>query len=597
MHSSTPLVDEQILIDVAMGRAVLFLGAGFALAPLPEEGERDKGGLRAHLLKEFDAAVEGATLDLHSMAMEDIVLYLETRAGVGRPLIEQSLRRFLGHSKDLQRLESFTLLRTLFERRRDVFDTIITTNWDSGVETALDGLANIQLVAVSDEHHALPSEREATLLLKIHGDVSPQGGPLVISSADFDLFEWVHPRTVERLRSILASRYLLVMGYSAQDENFRRIVRHVHYDLGERFQGGSIVSPHLADREKLWINEARFRHIPTTADQFLRELLRFCTTEAWGASSRTRRRLHQSAKGERLAQSPELEDLASELRRRFDLRHTWIVQPRTQRDDTNARVDFALAYVIESLAAHAKSLALSTGMTVEYAVKQLDPAAFHRRLSLYSTVIVLNSSGDYRDPSAMVDVAAAVLGTRKARARVLRASGLDDLLEEGKRLSALTAIARRLLDQALDADVIVGSVRPGDWYGHDGSSEVPRGRTLPFTDAFDASPSEVTQALTAAGVVGIHQMIPLTENGEDATAALTAILGKPTARIVRPAVEELIQGATSSTQRVVLAASHVRKAKSVRAVLRGGLCNSLVIDVSLAKVLLSDTDDVSQEEP
>jgi len=579
-------VDEQILHDVAMGRAVLFLGAGFALAPELEQGQQDKGGLRDHLLREFEGATRESTLNLKLMAMEDIVLFLETRGGVARPLIEESLRRFLGSSADLRRLEAFTLLRTLFERRRDVFDTIITTNWDSGIETALEGLPNVELAVVSDERHALPSERSATLLLKIHGDVSIQGGPLVISSADFDLFEWVHPRTVERLRSLLASRYLLVMGYSAQDENFRRIVRHLHYDLAERFQGGSIVTPHLADREKLWTTEARFRHIPTTADQFLRELLHFSTTDGWGAATRVRRELPESPKGERLTHTSELNELAGELRRRFSLRHAWVVEPRTRRDDANARVDFALAYVMESLGTNAKELALSTGMTIEYALRQLDPAAFSKNLNIYSTIIVLDSRGDYRDPSAMLDVAASVLGAEKGRVHILRASGLGDLLEHGATIRALTTVAKRLRDRALAADIIVASVRPGDWYGHQGPVKVPLGRTLPFTDVFDASASDVTQALVTAGVVGIHQMIPLTSDGKDATGAITAILGVPTAKIVRPGTAELAAAAASRRQHVVLAASHARKAQSVLAVLSGRLCNALLVDAALAKVLL-----------
>jgi hypothetical protein len=582
-------VDEQILNDVAMGRAVLFLGAGFALAPELEQGERDKGGLREHLLGEFGSAVRDATLDLQTMAMGDIVLFLETRHAISRPSIEDSIRRFLGTSTDLRRLEAFTLLRTLFERRCDIFDTIITTNWDTGIETALEGLPDVTLAVVSDEHHPLPSERGATLLLKIHGDVSIQGGPLVISSADFDLFEWTHPRTVERLRSLLASRYLLVLGYSAQDENFRRIVRHLHYDLGDQFQGGVIVTPHLADREKLWTNEARFRHIPTTADKFVRELLRFCTTDAIGASTSARRKpLPTSSKRERFTQTDELDELAAQLRQKYDLRHTWVVQPRTRREDTNARVDFALAYAIEALGANAKRLALSTGMTVEYAIKQLDPLAFSRQVGLYSTVIVLNSRGNYRDPSAMLDVASGVLGAEKGRSCVLRASGLDDLLEgDDESMSALATVARRLLAEALAADVIVGSVRPADWYGHEESVEVPVGRTLPYTDVFGVSEGEVTRALSAAGVVGIHQMIPLDCDGRDASDAIRKSLGEPSADIVRPGTDALATAAASRGQHVVLAASHARKAESVLAVLRGRLCNALVVDAALARILVS----------
>jgi hypothetical protein len=582
--------DEQILNDVARGRAALFLGAGFALASRYGDGHRDKRGLREHLLKEFDTAISGAPFDVPALGMEDIVLYLEARGGVARPAIEESLRRFLGTSDELQRLEAFTLLRTLFERRNDIFDTIITTNWDNGLETALADLPTVTLATVAGERDLLPAEANVTLLLKIHGDVSGRGGRLVISSADFDLYDWEHPRMVERLRSILASRYLLVMGYSAQDENFRRIVRHVHYDLGDRFRGGWIVSPDLADRERLWTSEVGFRHIATTADRFLREILQFATTDGWGEAVDTRRKLHRSVKRERLTASPALDQLAHDIRQRFRLRHAWVVEPRTHRGDANARVDFALACVLESIAHSAKEISLATGMTVEYALKHLDGSAFSRRAELYSTVIVLNAQGSYRDPSAMVDVASSVLGTARSRAHVLRACGLDGMLGTGDGIDALSRLAEELLRRAVNAEIVVSSVRPVDWYGHEGDAKAPIGRTLPFTEMFLRSAEDVARGFEKAGVVAIHQMIPLNAEGEDASDALVEVLGEPKAMVVRPTVEDLRAAAKSGRQQVIVAASHERKVPSVLAVLNGALCNALVVDAALAHALM-ETDE------
>jgi DNA-binding transcriptional regulator LsrR (DeoR family) len=593
---ATSHFDEQILNDVVLGRAALFLGAGFALASRNGDGQRDKRGLREHLLKEFDTAISGAPFDMSALRMEDIVLYLEARGGVARAAIEESLRRFLGTSDDLQRLEAFTLLRTLFERRSDIFEAIVTTNWDNGLETALADLPTVTLATVADEGDLLPAEADVTLLLKIHGDLSGRRGRLVISSADFDLYDWEHPRMVERLRSILSSRYLLVMGYSAQDENFRRIVRHVHYDLGDRFRGGWIVSPDLADREKLWTSEVGFRHIATTADRFLREILQFATTDGWGEAIDARRKLQRSAKRERLTASPVLDRLAQDIRQRFRLRHAWVVEPRTRREDANARVDFALACVLESMAHSAKEIALATGMTVEYALKHLDPSAFSRRAELYSTVIVLNAQGGYRDPSAMVDVASSVLGTERSRAHVLRACGLDGMLGAGGEMDALITLAKELLRRAVNADVLLSSVRPVDWYGHEGEARAPIGRTLPFTEMFSRSAEDVARGFEKAGVVAIHQMIPLNATGEDAGDALAEALGEPRATVVRPTVDELKAAAKSGKQQVIVAASHERKLPSVLAVLNGSLCNTLVVDAALARALVDTSEFEARDE-
>jgi hypothetical protein len=579
-------LDQQLLVDVAAGRAALFLGAGFALSPKNGGDRRDKRGLREHLLGDFQTVANEAPMNLAALSMEDIVLYLEARGGVARQAIEESIRRFLASSDVLRRLEAFTLLRTLFERQPTIFDTIVTTNWDTGLETTLSDLPAVQLAVLADERDPVPNDPNVTLLLKIHGDIGGRGGRLVISSADFDLFDWQHPLTVERLRSVLASRYLLVMGYSAQDENFRRIVRHVHYDLGDRFRGGWIVSPELADREKLWTSEVGFRHIATTADLLLRELLRFATTDGWGEASDGRRHVHGSAKRERLSESSELNALAEELCRRFHLRHTWVVDPRSHRADANARVDFALACALESLAHSAQTLALATGKTLEYALQQLDPEAFTRKLELYSTVIVVNADGGYRDPSAMVDVAAAALGTERSCSHILRACGVDGTVGIDAGAATLTALAAELLGHAMRADVLVSSVRPVGWYGQEELDVAPVGRTLPFTALFDRPPAEVARGFDAAGVVAVHQMIPLDHEGSDVSGALMASLGEPSATIVRPTVEALRAAAESSRQQVVLAASHERKRDSVLAVLRGALCNSLVVDAELAHALV-----------
>jgi DNA-binding transcriptional regulator LsrR (DeoR family) len=228
-------------------------------------------------------------------------------------------------------------------------------------------------------------------------------------------------------------------------------------------------------------------------------------------------------------------------------------------------------------------MAFSTGRTVEHALRHLDPSGFARNIDLYSTVILLNAVGAFRDPSSVVDSAAALFGVGKSTSHVLRVCGLADAQVQPADELALRRVAAELLALALKADVIVGSVRPWDWFGADTEfSSVAQGRTQPFNTLFKGSDSRVNRAFAKANVVAVHQMIPLDADGRDVSGDLIDILGEPMAEIIRPTTESLAAAAASASQQVILAASHERKALSVLAILAGGLCNGLVADAELA---------------
>ena len=509
-------LDTQILSAVTTGQAVLFLGAGFNLAEHPTSGQRDKGGLRDHLVADFGSALRDATLDIGKLGMEDLVLCLETRGSVGRRAIEDSIRRFLGESDALVQLEVFSLLRTLYDRRPDLFDTIITTNWDTGVETTLAGVSGLSVSVISDDLHPPAFQRDNVTLFKIHGDIARQDSRLVISSADFDLFERSHSLTVERLRAILSSRYLLVLGYSAKDDNFRRLLRHLKFDLGQQFRGGWILTPSLAEREELWTSQVGLRHIPCTGQQFLEQLIGYATTDPLGHAGRRPRKGSSSPKRVRFTRSEELDSIALELKEKYKLRSVWLVEPRSWSSaDANARVDYTFSYALENLGRQARSLSLSTGRTVERALEQLDTSWFRNPIDLFSTVVVLNAVGDFRDPSSMVDSAATLFGVGRSTSHVVRVCGIDES-EYDIDLEPLEALARALISKACSADAIISSVRPFDWLGREGDdSETARGRTQPYHLLFPGSAKRIRAAFEEAGVVAISHMIPLNEAGDD----------------------------------------------------------------------------------
>lgn len=577
--------DGELLEAVAAGKSALFLGAGFSIAvgtPRP----RDKAGLKGFLIDAFRQSLGKVPYDLESMTMEDVVLYLESAAGVARPAIEDAIRRFLGTSSELVTLESFSLLRTLVERRPDLLDVIVTTNWDAGIETSLAGLPlKINVVAMDTDTAAI--ERGQLTLFKIHGDITRASPNLVISSADFDLYEREHPLLIERLRSVLASRFIVLLGYSGRDDNFRRLLRYLSYDLHGQFRGGWIVCPELAPRESLWTSQVKLRHVASSAQDFLRAVLVYSTTDLWGSSPQgVRKRGQRSILVSTLTPEKKLDRIATKIRNLFGLRKVWVLQPRSPSIDANQRIENALACLIEDASLNARSISLSTGRTVEYACDRLDMRHCRHIVALYSTIVLLNGTGAFRDPISVVDVMASKFPIGRCVAHGIRISGLDSENIAPEAMDILRTTAANLVEEAVHADLLVGSVRPPEWFGSESNrSHYVQGRTQPFNMLFRAAPRIVQKAFEDAGVVAVHQMIPLNQDGEDVSQELVGRLGEPIAEVFRPTTSQLRE-ASQSDHLVVLPASHRAKAQSVLAVLRGRLCNTLVIDYDLAEELL-----------
>lgn len=581
--------DEQLLVALSTGKATLFLGAGFALGGVSDRpgGSRDKPGLKQHLARSFRQSLELDTPHtLDDLSMEDLVLYLESRAGIARRTIEDSIRQFLASSQELAALESFSLLRTLIQRKPDMIDVIITTNWDAGIEASLDDLpAKVRVVVGEGDTGVI--ERGQIALYKIHGDISRHEPELVISSEDFDLFEKTHPLTIERLRNVLSSRSLIVLGSSGRDDNFRRLMRHLSFDLRGRLMGGWIISPELPAREKLWTSQVGLRHVPSTSQEFLRSALTFATTDFWGSARSMTRGAHSSSKLELLSPDDDLRAMARVVQSQFGLRDVWIIRRRSQDSDANSRIETALSCYIENRASSLASIALSTGRTVEYATLQVDASYFTRVPTLYSTVTLLNSKGAFRDPCAIVDQLAGRFQINRCRAKLLRISGFPESLSPSDH-QTVSKLARSLTAEAVQADMIVSSVRPWDWYGLEAAYEkAAQGRTQPFTALFKGNQARIGAAMRRAKVAAIHQMIPLNSLGEDVSEKLVAELGVSDVAVFRPSTEEL-QQAAGGRQTVVLAATAAQKSDAVRAVLRGKLCNTLIIDFDLAGELLLD---------
>lgn len=348
-----------------------------------------------------------------------------------------------------------------------------------------------------------------------------------------------------------------------------------------------MVAPRLEDRERLWTRSLGLDHISRTSTELLREALRFATTDDWGYAPNLTGRDRSPSKSDLLTADDDLKFLAAKIRKRYGMQNVWVVRPRAPGVDANSRVAVAAACFLEGRGGRTRSLAISTGRTVEHAIGSLDADSFSKTVSLFSTVLLLHGDGGFRDSSSLVDMLAARFDIGKSRSHVFRLGGLKDNAVAEAMKEPLRTLAESLVESALNADVIFGSVRPWNWFGSDGDSPARiRGRTQPFDRLFSGTVAARERAFREAGVVAIHQMIPLNERGEDMQAQLQDRLGGMQAEVYRPSIDRLREAASNSRQLVLVAASHRNKTAGVRAMAQAGLCSALVIDNEIAQQLL-----------
>lgn len=582
-----PAIDKAVLDAVGRGDTVLVIGAGFSLAPDENETRRDRKGLKETLVDQFKGTLNSSPHDIDSMSMEDVVFYLQSR-GVSRGDIAAELGSFLATSSELARIKAFTQLRTLLTLRPGLFEAIVTTNWDKGIEESLRGVPGTTVSPLVTDKDFLRYNPTYLSVLKIHGDVA-EPDSIVLSSLDFDIYEKTHPRIVERLRILLSTKHVLIIGYSLKDDNFRRIYRWLQHDLGDELRGGWIVAPDLADREKLWAPSAHLKHIAANAEEFLGAVLSNVAMIPIGTASGG---LPSSATPQKFEKRADLNEQAGKLREAYGLRDVWVTSVRTGERPNKSMGVVAAAY-IETECRDATSLAISTGETMEALATSLDTDVFTNTISVSPTTILLAGQRGFKDPSHVAQVLLSRFKPNRAMGLALRLPDEEylaaimpdvDAQARAELFRAVGEIAKAQIQRAVQSDVVVASVRPPDWFG---GGEMPDERTLPIQWIPGADPKETYEAMHAAGVVAIHQLIPLDEGGNDVTGPCIdqPVFQKLSSLTERPTTTQLASAA-SGAGKVITVACKREKAESVRALLTGKLCNVLVVDDGLALALL-----------
>jgi len=215
--TSEPHIIRLLAADIAEGRCLPFVGAGFSInADLPH-------GLTMPTWRELAETLASiAGIDPH---LSPPAVASQFAKRFGRVQLIEAIRQALhtdvatpGRAHD-----AFAMLP---------FDTVYTTNFDTLLEDAYHSLKAPYKALVGEHQMPFHGGKGRTTIVKMHGDVRHQEY-IVVSTEDYVSYLDRYPLVATHLSAMLITRTPLFIGYSLSDPNFLSIQRVVESRLGE----------------------------------------------------------------------------------------------------------------------------------------------------------------------------------------------------------------------------------------------------------------------------------------------------------------------------------------------------------------------------
>ncbi|MGE0456091.1 MAG: SIR2 family protein [Vicinamibacteria bacterium] len=128
------------------------------------------------------------------------------------------------------------------------FDLVCTTNLEFLLEDGYRAVDRYCRPVIDEDQLSVAPRDSAVTLLKLHGDLHhPQR--LVVTEEDYDRFLTAHPLLATYLANLLITRTAVLIGYSADDPDFRQLWQLVGDRLGKlrRMAYAIMVSPRTTD--------------------------------------------------------------------------------------------------------------------------------------------------------------------------------------------------------------------------------------------------------------------------------------------------------------------------------------------------------------
>jgi hypothetical protein len=217
-------IPQPLLEDIAAGKCLPFVGAGFSLnAKLP-------GNKRMPDWEALTEILATAADVLPKQSGPLVAIAYERR--FGRVQLIEAIRNAL-YSDEVEPGEAHTVFASL------PFDTIYTTNFDLLLEMANNLIHKPFRSLVGELQIPFHGGPMSTNIVKMHGDLRHEEH-VVVTQEDYDQFLHKYPVISTHLSAMLITRTALFLGYSLSDPDFNHIREVVQSRLG-RFQRMSYI--------------------------------------------------------------------------------------------------------------------------------------------------------------------------------------------------------------------------------------------------------------------------------------------------------------------------------------------------------------------
>lgn len=151
------------------------------------------------------------------------------------------------------------------------FHTIITTNYDSLIETAYT-FDYFQVIASDSE--LVTADSRKVQLLKIHGDLKHKD-KIVITKTDYRRFLETPKNCLlwSRITAEFTSKHIVFVGYSADDQNILNLIEHVKNKTSDSIKQMYLIAPTLKKVQEKRMTDLGVIIINGTGDEFLQTVV------------------------------------------------------------------------------------------------------------------------------------------------------------------------------------------------------------------------------------------------------------------------------------------------------------------------------------
>lgn len=225
------MIPKPLLQDIVKGYCFPVIGAGFS------KNAKFPNGKIMPSWDELGKILVQNIPNYHYETATDAVSCFENE--FGRPALIEKLR-------DLLLVSSSQPGATHIAFCQIPFTIVCTTNFDSLLEKGYEVAKRHYHVVVNEKDLSVHPPEDATILLKLHGDLN-QPDSLVVTEDDYDDFLTKKPMTITVLTNHLVRNTPLFIGYSARDYDFRLVWRLVKKQLEKLTRSAYVITAGAKD--------------------------------------------------------------------------------------------------------------------------------------------------------------------------------------------------------------------------------------------------------------------------------------------------------------------------------------------------------------